>query len=131
MSERPPGRREEIPRIPSLTEADPVFEAPWEGRAFALVMSLHEQGLFRWEEFQGLLVEEIRAWEAAHPAGAEYSYYELWLQALERLLGARALCDAIDLDRRVEALGRQNPGHDHVARRDPITVSRGRSGTSE
>jgi len=127
VTERGANPLERIPKALPEQGGEPVFEAPWEGRAFALVMSLHGQGLFSWEEFQGLLVEEIRAWETAHPSGAEYSYYRLWLQALERLLRARALCDTDDLDRRVEELGRQNPGHDHVAKRDPIVVSRGRS----
>lgn len=109
--------------IPAPGE-EPVFEAPWEGRAFALVMSLHEQGVFTWEEFQSQLVESIRAWEADPPPGESYSYYRQWLRALETVLQQRALCDAADLDARVAELGRRNPGHDHVARRQPLVVSK-------
>lgn len=111
--------------IPQAGE-EPVFEAPWEGRAFALVMSLHAQGLFTWEEFQSRLVDVIRIWERDPPAGEPYSYYRQWLRALETLLEERALCDATDLDARVAELGRRNPGHDHVARREPLVVSRGK-----
>jgi len=116
--------RNPIP-IPRLGE-EPVFEAPWEGRAFALVMSLHEQGVFTWEAFQSHLVNAIRDWERDPPPGEAYSYYRQWYRALETLLEGRALCDPADLDARVAELGRRNPGHDHVARREPLVVSKGK-----
>ena len=102
--------------------SDQVFREPWEGRAFALVNVMHEQGRFAWPDFQRRLVEEIEAWEASHDENEPYSYYKLWLRALERLLDEASLCELDGLDAEVEALGRQTPGHDHVARRTPIFV---------
>ena len=105
----------------------PVFEEPWEGRAFALVNVMHEQGRFAWSDFQQRLVEEIEAWEASHDASEPYSYYRLWLRALERLLDETALCEVGNLDHAVDALGRETPGHDHVARREPLLVDKARA----
>jgi nitrile hydratase accessory protein len=99
-----------------------VFEEPWEGRAFALATALHERGAFAWPDFQRRLVEEIEAWNAVNDVDDTYSYYRLWLRALERLIDESELCDLGGLDTRVDELGRANPGHDHVARRQPIAV---------
>lgn len=100
-----------------------VFEEPWEGRAFALAAVLQARGAFRWPDFQRRLVREIEVWNASHDVEDSYSYYRLWLQALEGLLEERQLCELAGLDAIVEELGRANPGHDHVARREPIVVS--------
>ena len=105
-----------------------VFEEPWEGRAFALATVLHARGAFAWPDFQRRLVEEIEAWNASHPLDDEYSYYRLWLRALEGLLEERGLCGLGGLEEIVEELGRQDPGHDHVARREPIAVVPPRKG---
>ncbi len=99
-----------------------VFAEPWEGRAFALATALHARGAFAWSDFQQRLVREIEAWNATHAIDAPYSYYRLWLQALEGLIAERDLCALDELDAIVDALGRATPGHDHVARREPIAV---------
>ena len=82
-----------MPRLPSVSTLSsptlppletPVFPAttfaePWEAQAFALVVSLHERGLFAWPEWGDALADEIaRAPDAP--------YYESWLTALEALL---------------------------------------------
>jgi hypothetical protein len=39
-----------LPGLPHEGE-NPVFKAPWEARAFAMVIRLHERGLFTWTEW--------------------------------------------------------------------------------
>jgi nitrile hydratase accessory protein len=90
-----------------------VFAAPWESRLFGMTMALHEAALFEWEEFRRLLIEEIAAWEqAGHPAG-EWSYYERWGKAFERLLARKGLCVPAELDARHAAFAERHEGHDH------------------
>ena len=35
------------------------FEAPWQGRVFAMANALCDAGLFEWSEFQQSLIDEI------------------------------------------------------------------------
>ena len=72
---------EAIPSIPR-DRGEPVFREPWEARAFALAVSLHERGVFTWPEWAQALGAQI----AAAPADDDSHYYGHWLSALERLL---------------------------------------------
>lgn len=69
-------------------DGDPVFEAPWQARAFAIAVALTGDGeRFAWEDFQRRLVAEVQAADSeAERGGPESVYYEQWLAALERLL---------------------------------------------
>jgi nitrile hydratase accessory protein len=108
----------DLPRAEG-TEAPPrrngelLFQAPWESRAFGLAVTLHEAGVFAWEEFRRRLIAEIAAWETSHEDGAEYEYYRLWLRALERTLTDRGLCTAAELQDRLTELAKRPHGHDH------------------
>jgi nitrile hydratase accessory protein len=77
----------------------PVFREPWEAQAFALVVALHERGVFTWSEWTLALSAAIHA-EAAEGGGA---YYQCWLRALERLVGEKGLAAAPDLSARKES----------------------------
>jgi nitrile hydratase accessory protein len=101
------------PAAPPRRNGELVFAAPWESRLFGITLSLHRAGLFEWEEFRRLLIAEIGAWEEVGRASGEWSYYERWRAALERLLEAKGLCGPADLDTRVRDLARRPPGHDH------------------
>lgn len=72
-----------------------VFHDPWERKAFALAVSLCEQGFYHWDEFREHLIAEIAAAERAAgpdaPPSALPSYYESWLAALEKLLHAKGI----------------------------------------
>ena len=104
----------EGPAAPPRRNGELVFAAPWESRLFGLTLSLHRAGRFAWEEFRALLIEEIRAWEAAHPGrDAEWSYYARWQAALERLLAAKGLCASGELGARARTFAARHPGHDH------------------
>ena len=66
---------------------EPVFEAPWQSRAFGMVVGLHTAGLFAWDDFKTLLIEEVAA-ESAEPLEAG-QYYHQWMKAFWRLLVAK------------------------------------------
>jgi nitrile hydratase accessory protein len=76
------------PEEPPSRGGEPVFAAPWQAQAFALVVSLHGQGLFTWPEWAEALGREIAA---AGPHGTGEHYYEHWLSALEKLLADRGV----------------------------------------
>ncbi len=64
-------------------ETTPVFAAPWEASAFAMVLSLYRAGLFEWREWVDLLAQEIAT---APPDPTGELYYERWAGALEKLV---------------------------------------------
>ncbi len=103
------------PAAPPRSNGELVFETPWESRIFGITMALHDAGHFAWDEFRQLLIEEIARWErdsAQHPE-ARWSYYGRWHAALERLLGAKGLCAAAEIESRSLELAARPPGHDH------------------
>jgi len=65
----------------------PAFSEPWQAQAFALVLALHEQGLFAWSEWAEYLTAAIADAQNKRKGEADRgeSYYEHWLTALERL----------------------------------------------
>jgi nitrile hydratase accessory protein len=77
-----------LPALPRDAEG-PVFEQPWQARAFAMTLSLHERGVFTWPEWANALSQEIRC--AAHPDDSNHGeiYYLCWLKALEALIAAK------------------------------------------
>jgi nitrile hydratase accessory protein len=101
------------PAAPPRDNGELVFAAPWESRAFGLALALNEAGLIEWEDFRRALIREIGAWEAAHPSGAGWSYYECWLAALEHTASARGLIDPRAVAGRAAMLAARPAGHDH------------------
>lgn len=49
-------------------------------------------------------------WEAAHPSGEGWNYYECWLRSLEQVVSSTGLVGADDLQ---AALASRPSGHDH------------------
>jgi nitrile hydratase accessory protein len=68
------------PAAPPRSNGELVFAAPWESRAFGLVLALVDSGRFAYEDFRGRLVARIGE-DPSRP------YYESWLAALEDVLG--------------------------------------------
>lgn len=68
-----------------------VFHDEWERRAFAIAVSLAEQGQFEWPRFQANLIEAVAAAEADDPLHPSRGYYESWLVALEATLAEAKL----------------------------------------
>jgi nitrile hydratase subunit beta len=90
------GRHGLGPINPEVNE--PVFHAPWEGRAFGLFAATFV--------FAGYTVDEFRhAIENMDPAHyLESSYYEHWMSAFESLLIKRGIVTQDELDAKVTAL---------------------------
>jgi nitrile hydratase accessory protein len=87
------------PSLPRDTDG-PVFEEPWQAEAFALTVRLHEAGCFTWSEWADTLAAVLRdVRERGEPDDGSH-YYDHWLLALERLVTAKKLLSASELDRR-------------------------------
>jgi len=65
----------------------PVFNDPWEARAFAMVLALHERGLFTWPQWAAALSRQIALAQDSGDADLADTYYRHWLLALESLVG--------------------------------------------
>jgi nitrile hydratase accessory protein len=102
-----------VPALPA-DEAGPVFNEPWEARAFAMAVALNQAGVFSWRDWAAALGEEIAgATEGPNDRGQPEhgteagrrndvaDYYRHWLAALERMAAQTGLAD-----RRVQALYR-------------------------
>jgi len=68
-----------------------VFHNDWERRAFAIAVSLAEQGIFEWSAFQQQLIRAIAEAEQDDPQNPSRGYYESWLVAMEALLEGKEL----------------------------------------
>ena len=78
----------------------PVFAEPWQAEAFAMVVALHERGLFSWANGPRRCRAEVNKPGAAADGS---DYYECWLRALETLLAAKGVAATSDVDRLSEA----------------------------
>lgn len=102
----------------------PVFREPWEAQAFALVVQLHRGGLFSWTEWADALSTQIRCVRERGEPDSGADYYRHWLAALESLLATKGVTDESHLRaRREQLLAHWPSGHDHVARREPVTIA--------
>lgn len=100
-----------VPGLPR-DEDGAVFAAPWEAKAFALVVHLHQRGAFAWGDWVNTLSAEIAADRAR---ATETPYYLLWLAAAERLVAQQGLLAEDHLRAAREALHTaQAHDHDHA-----------------
>ena len=76
-----------LPGIP-LDAESPVFNEPWEARAFAMTVALHERGLFTWPQWAEALSRQITQARETGDADLGDTYYQHWLRALESLVSA-------------------------------------------
>jgi nitrile hydratase accessory protein len=100
-----------VPGIPRGPEG-PLFREPWEAQAFAMVVALHECGLFSRGEWTAALGDEIRRAQAAGDPDTGETYYLHWLAALERIVAEKGVTDA-------PTLMRYHDAWDHAADRTP------------
>ena len=107
----PPISAPPVPHLPSDREG-PVFQAPWEAQAFALVLSLYDKGLFSWPEWAAALATEIGRAQAAGDPDTGDNYYRHWLSALEGMVTAKNLTTP-------EVLARYRKAWDAAAERTP------------
>lgn len=115
---------------------EPVFAEPWQAHAFAMVMSLYQDGHYNWAEWDDYLGYHIQApghfGEAAdgdangatanqaEPATSRANYsrfladceqdgarfYHLWLAAAEHLLDANGMVPRAELEERIAAFAK-------------------------
>ena len=101
----------EGPAAPPRLNGELVFDAPWEGRSFAMAMALVEGGHFTWDDFRDHLIAAVQRWES-DPVG-EYRYYERWQEALESIVAEREIVAGSEVDELAAAYAARPPGHDH------------------
>lgn len=77
----------------------PVFKEPWEAKAFAMTLRLHERGLFTWSEWAAALSDEITAAQGAGVDDRGDSYYQHWLGALEAIVACKGAASTSELAR--------------------------------
>lgn len=95
-----------------------AFAAPWEAQIFAIVVKLHEAGLFAWAEF----AERLSAHVHAHP---DEAYYHCWAEAAIDLFRDKGLVEEAELLEQARAVIRfRAQDHNHVARTTPIAIAR-------
>ncbi|MCP4318339.1 MAG: nitrile hydratase accessory protein [Hyphomicrobiales bacterium] len=87
-----PGSQATLP--PEIEDPSP-FSEPWEAQAFAMVVGLHQQGVFSWSEWATALSAELKRPDAATDGS---DYYECWLRALEQLLGNKQIAETGQID---------------------------------
>lgn len=90
---------------------EPLFNAPWEARAFAIVMELFQQQFYTWPEWVEYLSSEIAT--AATTGKQDQLYYEQWLTALENLLTAKGFISPNALQLKKEELMTEQFTHHH------------------
>ena len=74
-----------------------VFSEPWEAQAFAIVISLSDNGYFTWEEWANTLAETISKSKARGGPTDGSDYYLNWVTALEQILESKGLADFVSL----------------------------------
>jgi nitrile hydratase accessory protein len=100
-----------IPGVPRDADG-PVFREPWEAQAFAMTLALYERGLFTWPEWAATLADEIKKAQAGGDPDTGETYYQHWLNALERMVAHKGVTDPATLKRYHDAW-------DHASDRTP------------
>lgn len=111
----PVSELDSLPGLP-VDEDGPVFKEPWQAQAFALVLKLHEQGLFTWGEWAERLNQAIAAARTRGDPDLGNTYYHHWLAALENITTAKNLVSTEALTQRKDQVReehRRMHGHDH------------------
>jgi nitrile hydratase accessory protein len=98
----------------ALAEA-PAFREPWQAKAFALVVLLHREGHFAWNDWVQTLAREIAAAPQRVGEDAEQAYHRQVLAALELIVARRGIATPAALQVRAEAWRRAylNTPHGH------------------
>jgi nitrile hydratase accessory protein len=123
-------------------EAGPIFDAPWQAQAFAIVVRLSKTGHFDWAEWVRVFSQEIAHSPARSGESTHDAYYRQWLGALEQIVVTTGLLASSDTEERAAewraayintphgqavelAHATCPPDHSHekVPRQAPITVS--------
>ncbi|PYE15704.1 nitrile hydratase accessory protein [Paraburkholderia silvatlantica] len=91
-----------------------AFPTPWSARAFGIVLTAAQCGLFSLNEFQQALIVEIADFEQrVGPVEAEDVYYSRWVNALKRVLSLRGLVHEPSLLAAEQAIRDARAAHPH------------------
>jgi nitrile hydratase accessory protein len=91
---------------------EPVFNEPWEARAFALIVAMSQAGHFTWGQWVESLANEIAQAKAIEAAGGKpASYYEQWQAAAEKLMIDKGMTSVDQLRARRFAIAVSGPTH--------------------
>lgn len=71
---------------------EPVFDAPWQSRAFGMVVQLNTDGVYVWDEFKERLIAQIAAGERGDAPADSPPYYYAWVEAFWQLLIRKGIC---------------------------------------
>jgi nitrile hydratase accessory protein len=105
----------DLPLLPR-DEDGPVFEAPWQAQAFAVVVELIDSGQVSRTEWAECLGGAIKAAEGRGDYDTGKRYYDHWLTALESLVVEKELAGWQELsDEKAEI-----EAHDHHRREDQL-----------
>ena len=85
---------------PSSKDSEPIFQAPWEARAFAIVNQLANAQEYSWSEWTEQFAEEISA--AEHEPTDTSSYYERWVRTCEKLLITKGILNPLAIEQRIK-----------------------------
>ena len=86
----------QLPELPRNDDG-PVFAELWHAAAFALAVSLSQQGHFSWKEWAAALAEELKMSAARGEPDDGSHYYHCWLATLERLIVAKGISRSEEL----------------------------------
>ena len=100
-----------LPGFPHADQA-PVFAEPWQAQAFAMVLTLHQRGVFTWPEWAQALAAQIASAQAHGDADLGDTYYRHWLAALEAIVASKGAATRDELTQTQRAW-------DHAADRTP------------
>jgi nitrile hydratase accessory protein len=117
-------RLSDLPRLPR-DEGGPVFAEPWQAQAFALAVTLSEQGHFTWKEWAATLAVELKAAADRGEPDDGSHYYEHWLAALEQLVSSKQLADPIELVKRKDEWA---DAYRHTPHGKPVQLRKGSHG---
>lgn len=102
-----------LPDLPA-EEGEPVFKEPWQAQAFAIAVSLQQQGVFTWAEWADEMNQSIQNARAAGDPDLGDTYYQHWLATLERLLDQKGLSNTHEREQhQSEVIKKHQALHNH------------------
>jgi len=79
---------------------EPAFDAPWQSRAFGMVVGLHTAGRYPWNDFKERLIDTIASGPCPDAPENTPDYYCHWVTAFRRLLIEKRILSEAELDSR-------------------------------
>ncbi len=77
--------------IPDIGRVGPIFDEPWQAQAFSVLVALHRDGRFEWQDWVDAFSRTIKAAPAQPGETANAAYFRQWAGALESFLVSRGL----------------------------------------